>query len=181
VADRTPSLAEEARHLHACLFRAPLGAVAVARYEAALREMDAASSPVVSNVVSYEAALCETGPAASPVVANVVSNGAALCQTPAASPVLSNVASKVVAKVVARRLDAEAVEFALRRRGLGCDLARRMQILCYLVEVQPAYLGEFINVESSRGRAWAALLSATLRSAWKLVKGEYLVRRHGLV
>jgi hypothetical protein len=148
VADRTPSLAEEARHLHACLFRAPLDAVAVARYEAALREMDAAASPVVANVVS-----------------NVVTN--------------------VVATVVALRLDAEAVEFALRRRGLsgnpGGDLARRMQILCYLVEVQPAYLGEFINVESSRGRAWAALLSATLRSAWKLVKGEYLVRRHGLV
>jgi hypothetical protein len=159
VADRTPSLAEEARHLHACLFRAPLNAVAVARYEAALREMDAAASPAVSSVVS----------SASPVVANVA----------------SNVVTNVVAKVVALRLDAEAVEFALRRRGPcgnpGGDLARRMQILCYLVEVQPAYLGEFINVESSRGRAWAALLRATLRSAWKLVKGEYLVRRHGLV
>jgi hypothetical protein len=87
--------------------------------------------------------------------------------------------------VVAQRLDAEAVEFALRRRGLQGDhwgdLARRMQILCYLVEVQPAYFGEFVNVESSRGRAWAGLLGATLRSAWKLVKGEYLVRRHGLV
>jgi hypothetical protein len=136
VADRTPSLAEEARHLHACLFRAPLDAVTVARYEAALREMGAAASPVL-------------------------------------------------VRVVARRLDAEAVELALRRRGLagnqGRDLARRMQILCYLVEVQPAYLGEFINAEKSRGRAWAELVGATLRSAWKLVKGEYLVRRHGLV
>jgi hypothetical protein len=136
VADRTPSLADEARYLHACLFRAPLDAVTVVRYEAALREMGAASSPVVATVVS-------------------------------------------------QRLDAEAVEFALRRRGLRGDprgeLARRMQILCYLVEVQPAYLGEFVNVERSRGRAWAALLGATLRSAWKLAKGEYLVRRHGLV
>ncbi len=173
MADRTPSLAEEARHLHACLFRAPLDAVTVARYEAALREMGAAASPAVpnmdSNVVSHEAALREMGTAASPAMANVV------------------------AKVVARRLDAEAVEFALRRRGprgdlrgsMGGELARRMQILCYLVEVQPAYLGEFVNVESNaespRGRAWAALLVATLRSAWKLVKGEYLVRRHGLV
>jgi hypothetical protein len=136
VPDLTPSLAEEARYLHACLFREPVDAVTVARYEAALREMGASASPVV-------------------------------------------------AKVVARRLDAEAVEFALRRRGLlgeqRGDLARRMQILCYLVEVQPAYLGEFVNLERSRGRAWAALLGATLRSAWKLAKGEYLVRRHGLV
>jgi hypothetical protein len=133
VAERTPSLAEEARYLHACLFRAPLDAVTVARYEAALQVRHALACP------------------------------------------------SVVSKVVARRLDAEAVEFALRRRGQAGDLARRMQILCYLVEVQPAYLGEFVNLESSRGRAWAALLGATLRSAWKLAKGEYLVRRHGLV
>jgi hypothetical protein len=132
VADRAPSLAEEARHLHACLFRAPLDAVSVARYEAALLEMGAVASPVVMTVVT-------------------------------------------------QRLDAEAVEFALRRRGIGRDLTRRMRILCYLVEVQPAYLDEFINVKSSRGRAWSALAGATLRSAWKLVKGEYLVRRHGLV
>jgi hypothetical protein len=140
VPDLTPSLAEEARYLHACLFREPVDAVTVARYEAALREMGASASPVV-------------------------------------------------AKVVARRLDAEAVELALRRRGLSGeqrggargDLARRMQILCYLVEVQPAYFGEFVNLERSRGRAWAALLGAALRSAWKLAKGEYLVRRHGLV
>jgi hypothetical protein len=144
VAERTPSLAEEARHLHACLFRAPLGAVAVVRYEAALCEMDAASSSAAANLDS-------------------------------------SVVSKVVERVVARRLDAEAVEYALRRRGLGGDLARRLQILCYLVEVQPASLGEFINLKSSRGRAWAALVGATLRSAWKLLKGEYLVRRHGLV
>ena len=137
MADRTPSLAEEARYLHACLFRAPLDAVTVARYEAALQVRHALACP------------------------------------------------SVVSKVVARRLDAEAVEFALRRRGLlgdqARDLARRMQILCYLVEVQPAYLGEFINAEKSRGRAWAALVGTTFRSVWKLVKGEYLVRRHGLV
>jgi hypothetical protein len=141
VADRTPSLAEEARHLHACLFGAPLDAVTVARYEAALQVGHALACP------------------------------------------------SVVSKVVGQRLDAEAVEFALRRRGLrggvvggqAGDLARRMQILCYLVEVQPAYLGEFVNVKSSRGRAWAALLGITLRSGWKLVKGEYLIRRHGLV
>jgi hypothetical protein len=89
--------------------------------------------------------------------------------------------SALVEKVVARRLDAEAVEFALRRRGQGRDLTRRMQVLCYLVEVRRDYLSEFVNVESSRGGAWAALLGATVRSGWKLLKGEYLVRRHGLV
>jgi hypothetical protein len=131
VADWTPSPAEEARHLHACLFRAPVDDVVVSRYAAALHEMGAAVLPAVSRVVSL-------------------------------------------------RLDAEAVEIALRRRGLGRDLARRMQVLCYLVEVRPGYLGEFVNLESSRGRAWAALLRAVLHSGWKRLKGEYLVRRHGL-
>jgi hypothetical protein len=140
VAERTPPPAEEARHLHACLFHRPLDAVVIARYEMALQV------------------------------------GHAL-----ACPGEVNLSGQVVSTVVTRRLDPEAVEFALRRRGLGRELARRMQILCYLVEVRPDYLSEFVNLNSSRSRAWAALLAATLRSGWKLLKGEYLVRRHGLV
>lgn len=138
MAERTPSLAEEARHLHACLFRTAIDAVAIARYEAAHGEAGAATRRAWPR-------------------------------------------DPVVAKVVARGLDAEAVEFALRRRGRGRELARKMQIVCYLVEVRPAYLSEFVNMESSRGRAWAALSGAILRSGWKLFKGEYLIRRHGLV
>lgn len=88
--------------------------------------------------------------------------------------------STVVSRVVLRRLDAEAVEFALRRRGSGRELTSKMQILCYLVEVRSAYLSEFVNTESSRLRAIVELAGATLRSAWKLLKGEYLIRRHGL-
>lgn len=167
MADVTPSLAEEARHLHACLFHRPLDAVVIARYQAALE-------------VGYALAC----------------------------PSEVNSSAQVISTVVARRLDAEAVEFALRRRGLGRELARRMQILCYLVEVRPDYLSEFVNLDRSRDApppasfaphgtarvserttatggfaraAWAALLMATLRSGWKLLKGEYLVRRHGLV
>jgi hypothetical protein len=87
----------------------------------------------------------------------------------------------VVTKIVTKELDAEAVEFALRRRGQGRELTRKMQTLCYLVEVRPAYLVQFVNLESSRSGAWAALIGATIGSAWKLLKGEYLVRRHGLV
>lgn len=137
MADRTPSAAEEARHLHACLFRAPLDAVVVARYEAAQQQMGLA-------------------------------------------------ASSLTAAVVTRRLDAEAVEFALRRRGKGADLTRRLQILCYLVEVRRDYLAEFVNLGSpanpgSVRSAWAALLAATLRSGWKRLKGEYLVRRYELL
>jgi hypothetical protein len=129
-----PSLADEARYLHACFFSAPLDPVVIARYEAAHREMNLAGQPAA-----------------------------------------------VVSRVVEKRLDAEAVEFALRRRGLGKELTTKIQILCYIVEVRSAYLSEFVNTKSMRARAVAELFGATLQTAWKLVKGEYLVRRHGLL
>jgi hypothetical protein len=129
-----PSLADEARHLHACLFQLPLDPIVISRYEAAHRQLFADEAQSV-----------------------------------------------VVATVVARRLDAEAVEFALRRRGAGRQLTRKLQVICYLVEVRSAYYSQFVNTGSSRLRAVASLLAATLSCAWKRLKGEYLVRRHGLV
>jgi hypothetical protein len=90
-------------------------------------------------------------------------------------------ASRLVTRIVERRLDAEAIEFALRRRGTGRELTRKLQIVCYLVEVRAAYLTQFINLETSRSKAWAALVRATCGALWKLSKGEYMVRRHGLL
>ncbi len=88
--------------------------------------------------------------------------------------------SPLVACILGRRLDAEAVEFALRRRGRGQELTRKLQIVCYLVEPRARYLAEFVNLKPSRVRAWAALTGATLGAVWKLCKGEYAIRRHGL-
>jgi hypothetical protein len=128
-----PSLADEARYLHASLFRQALDAGAVGRYEAAHRQL------------------------------------------------FGNATSTLVSTIVARRLDAEAVEFALRRRGLGRELTRKMQMLVFLAEVRSAYYCEFVNTEPSRLQAWTRLLAATGGGAWKFLKGEYLVRRHGLL
>lgn len=128
-----PSLADEARHLHACLFGRPIDPLTIARYEAAHRQIG-----------------------------------------------LDHENSTAVATVVARRLDAEAAEFALRRRGTGRVLTRKMQMLCYFAEVRSEYLGDFVNLRPSRARALAALAAATAAGAWKLIKGMYLVRRHGL-
>jgi hypothetical protein len=89
--------------------------------------------------------------------------------------------SALMRTVVERRLDAEAVEFALRGRGKGRELRRKLQIISYLAEPRAEYLDEFVNLEASRVRAWTALAGAALRSLWKLGKGEYTVRRHGLL
>ena len=90
-------------------------------------------------------------------------------------------ASPVVSRIVERRLDAEAVEYALRRRRRGRELTRKLQILSYLAEPRAAYQDEFVNRKNRRGAAIVTLAGAALRSAWKRVKGELLVRRHGLL
>ena len=89
--------------------------------------------------------------------------------------------SPLLVKVTARRLDAEAIEFALRRRGRGRELTRKLQIVSYLQEARAEYLAEFVNFKSSRLRAWVSLAAATLGAAWKRCKGEHSIRRHGLL
>jgi len=89
--------------------------------------------------------------------------------------------SPLVSRIVERRLDAEAIEYALRRRKAGRELTRKLQILCYLAEARAAYQPEFFNRKERPSQAILALVAAALRSAWKLVKGEALVRRHGLL
>ncbi len=131
---QAPTLAEEARYLHNALFRVPLDASVVERYEAAHGEL-----------FSGEAT------------------------------------SLPVARVISRRLDVEAVEFALRRRGRGAQLTRKIQILCYLVEVRAAHQAQFIATKSERMKAAVSLLAAMFRTVWKCGKGEYLVRRHGML
>ncbi len=132
--DQNQALAEEARHLHACLFHRPADDTVITRYQAAHRELfpNDESSPLVE-------------------------------------------------KIVAHHLDAEAIEFALRRRGKGCELTRKLQIVSYLQEARSEYLAEFVNFKRSRPRAWIALAAATLGALWKRCKGEYSIRRHGLL
>ena len=88
--------------------------------------------------------------------------------------------SPAVSRIVERRLDAEAIEYALRRRPSGRELSRKLQILSYLAEPRAAYQDEFVNRKNRRGAAIVRLAGAALRSARKRVKGELLVRRHGL-
>lgn len=86
-----------------------------------------------------------------------------------------------VTRIVERRLDAEAIEFALRRRGRGRELTRKLHICCYLAEARAEYLDRFVNSGASRARAWSALLGGVAGALWKLLKGEYAIRRHGLL
>jgi len=87
----------------------------------------------------------------------------------------------LVERVVSLGLDAEAVEFALRIRSGPNALTRKIRILFYLLEPRPEYFGCFIGDGESWSFAVGGIIRSLLHSAVKYVKGEYLVRRHGLV
>jgi hypothetical protein len=99
----------------------------------------------------------------------------------AANEMCCPVPDPVTQRVVALRLDAEAVELALRIRKVRTELSTKIRILFYLLEVRSAYFGYFIGDGESWPRAWAGIAAAGLRSAAKYLKGEYLVRRYGLL
>jgi hypothetical protein len=86
-----------------------------------------------------------------------------------------------VARIVALRLEVEAVEFALRRRHACPELTRKIKILSYLVEVRAEYQDDFIATKREPVRAILVLLWRILGTPWKLVKGECLVRFYGLL
>lgn len=86
-----------------------------------------------------------------------------------------------VRRIVERRLDAEALEFFLRRRRPANALTQKLRTLLYLLEIEGPYYGEFVR---DRGTALGSvpwLLLAPLRSGYKLLKGALLARRHHVV
>jgi hypothetical protein len=84
-------------------------------------------------------------------------------------------------EIVARRLDAEAIELIMRLGGGPTILTTKIRILFYLLEVRSAYYPFFVGGEESGARALSGVLYAVLRTVVKYLKGAYLVRKHGLV
>jgi hypothetical protein len=87
-----------------------------------------------------------------------------------------------VARVVARHLDVEAVELALRLRNHNNLLSKKVRILFYLAEVRARYVPFFVNYDRrSLGGTVLSLGASLLVTGWKLARGNYLVWRHALV
>lgn len=84
-------------------------------------------------------------------------------------------------EIVRLHLDAEAIELALRYRRGNSILSNKIQILFYLLEVRSAYYARFAGAAESRPRAVVALALTIPQTLAKLLKGIYLVYRHGFV
>jgi hypothetical protein len=96
-------------------------------------------------------------------------------------PALDPKAREMVETIVTRRLDAEAIELALRLRKGSPVLTRKIQILFYLVEVRSEYYAYFINQVPGWWSAVLGLVGAVVRTGWKGAKGLYLVWRYDFV
>ena len=84
-------------------------------------------------------------------------------------------------RVVSERLDVEAVEFVLRRTRHNTIVTKKLNILFYLVEVRSRYFSLFVNEEKRRLRALVSLGLSAAAAVYKLAKGKYLLRKHGLL
>jgi hypothetical protein len=86
-----------------------------------------------------------------------------------------------MAKIVCEGLDAEAIEFYLRRRNPKNILTRKLRALLYLVEIEAEHYADFAEERGSRLRALPCFVWAPLRSWLKLGRGRRQVRRHHVV
>ena len=83
--------------------------------------------------------------------------------------------------IVARGLDAEAIELTLRLRKGPTILTKKIRILFYLVEVRSAYYSFFVGGGESLPRALSGVVYSVLQTGVKYLKGAYLIRKYGLV
>ena len=86
--------------------------------------------------------------------------------------------------MMARNLDAEAIELTLRSRKSPGILTKKIRILFYLLEVRSEYYSAFFGAARTDEpwfRVVIGLLYGPLQTGAKYLKGAYLVRKHGLI
>jgi len=85
-----------------------------------------------------------------------------------------------MARLIADRVDLEALELAMRRRHPRNALTQRFQVVCYLAEARTGNYDRFVSDDRRIFAAWLTLVGHVVRSAYKLAKGHVLLRSHGL-
>ncbi|MFC2166795.1 hypothetical protein ACFLQZ_02400 [Acidobacteriota bacterium] len=78
-------------------------------------------------------------------------------------------------RTLQRGLDLEALEFALRIIKKKHILVKKIKILVYISESFCAYYSTFVNERPQRGKAFALLSYHLIRSAYKFLKGSFLL------
>jgi hypothetical protein len=89
--------------------------------------------------------------------------------------------SETIETILRRQLDVEAVEMAFRRKGPRHLLTQKFHILLYLVESYGEYASHFYNRERRLVRSYLVLGLLVLQTAFKFVKGMFLIWKYRLV
>jgi hypothetical protein len=88
-------------------------------------------------------------------------------------------ASPLVKVLVERKMDAEAVEYALRVRHAHLFHRIDDQLLRYIVETRADYYADFVNDTACTSKAAFVLILSIPKAAYKFLKGSLLCWRHG--
>ncbi|MCI0470312.1 MAG: hypothetical protein L0Y73_01485 [Candidatus Aminicenantes bacterium] len=83
--------------------------------------------------------------------------------------------------LVLKKADIEAVELAWRFKEPRNMLTKKIHILVYLAETDPANFPRFFNTKKRRFVSFILLSWHFIRTAGKLMKGKFLLGRYRLV
>lgn len=83
--------------------------------------------------------------------------------------------------IIQKKLDLEAIEFALRFSNKDNLLTKKIHMLIYILESKQKYNDLFLNYEKNFLKGFSLLIFYTLRSIYLLSKGKYLIWRYDLV
>jgi len=89
-------------------------------------------------------------------------------------------AAAALRRIVAARLDAEAIELVLRLHRRDPVLTKKIHVLFYLVEVRAQYYHCFVNEQAASWQAVFRIAAGCWRTVYKYVKGAILIRRYEL-
>ncbi|HMO16664.1 MAG TPA: NAD-dependent epimerase/dehydratase family protein [Oligoflexia bacterium] len=81
--------------------------------------------------------------------------------------------------IVENRLDAEAIEFALRESNTA--LRKKLLLIVYLSEIDPSLFPRFVTTKSSKPDALGILFLELVSSAVKIIKGHLIIYLHPLL
>jgi hypothetical protein len=87
--------------------------------------------------------------------------------------------NRAFAKVLRKVSDLEALELAARRQNKMPLLTARFRLMVHLAETLPANQRVFINSSGRRISGYISLAFGGVRTAYKQLKGRYLLRRAG--
>jgi hypothetical protein len=87
--------------------------------------------------------------------------------------------NRAFAEVLRKVSDLEALELAARRQNKMPLLTARFRLMVHLAETLPANQSVFINSFNRRMSGYISLAFGSARTAYKQMKGRYLLRRAG--